>query len=341
MRSPAVPHRPPPAPPPDPDLLDEWVAAGLIDAEQADHIRAYEQGQVGPRPGLTTARSPGATGPSLVVEALGYLGGVIMLVGAGILVGLYWTDVPVALRLVLVGAAALALLAGGVAVPDRLGEAAGRLRAVLWALAVAAAGGFFGILTADVLDRHDESSLIVVGTCTALVGGILWWLRRTWLQQLAFLLPLVMAAQGLAFTITGDLDNPWGGTFTWVVGVAWVALAWSGRLDPRTTGMAFGALAAIFGALGVDSQVGIAIGLATAVAVVALALAERSLPLLAVAAFGMLRTAPRAATEWFPGPLSAAVTLMVTGALLIVAAIHVARHRAGSEPQPLRPPRRP
>ena len=147
------------------------------------------------------------TGPSLVVEALGYLGGAIMIAGAGILVGQYWADIPGPLRLVLTGATAIALIAGGVAVPERLGDAAGRLRSVVWALAVVTTASFFTTFAGEVLDRHDEQALIITGTCTALVGGVLWWRRRTWLQQLAFLLPLVMAAQGLGFTITDDLDN--------------------------------------------------------------------------------------------------------------------------------------
>jgi hypothetical protein len=59
------------------------------------------------------------------------------------------------------------------------------------------------------------------------------------------------------------------------------------------------------------------------------ALWERSLPWLGVAAIALLGTMPRAADAWFPGRLSAALTLIVTGSALVGAAVWVARHQGG------------
>ena len=312
------------------DPLDEWVGAGLIAPDQAARIRAYEVARHDWPPRFTTATAPaGPAGTSLVVEALGYVGGVIMLVGAGILLGLVWEDIPVALRLVLGAATALALVAAGLAVPDRLGEAAGRLRSVLWLLAVAATATFFTLVSIDVLDRYDEDALLVIFPPTALVAAVLWWMRRTWLQQLALLVSLVLSAAAVGVQVAES--DPVPGISVWVLAVAWTAVAWTGRIQPRTTGMAFGGVAAIFGAMTTGSELGIVLGLATAVAMLALALYERSLPLLAVAAFGLLQGAPRAAFEWFPGRLSASLTLITVGSLLVGAAVWVARHRVGKE----------
>ena len=311
------------------DPLDEWVGAGLLAPDQADRIRAHEQARHDRRPTVVPAPA-GLTGTSLVVEVLGYLGGVIMLAGAGILVGLFWGDIPVALRLVLGAATAVALVAAGFAVPDRLGEAAGRLRSVLWVLAVAAAAAFATVFSNDVLDRYDEDALIIIFPPTALVAAALWWMRRTWLQQFALLIPLVLSAIGVGMQIAGPDTAP--GISVWIVAVAWTAVAWTGRLQPRATGVAFGGLAAIFGTMTMASEFGIVLGLATAVAILVLALYERSLPLLAVAALGLLQAAPRAAIEWFPGRLSASLTLMVVGGLLVGAAVWVARHQGEKQP---------
>ncbi|WP_460715721.1 DUF2157 domain-containing protein [Nocardioides dilutus] len=300
-----------------PGLLDEWVAAGLMTPDQAAAIRSYE------------ANRPGAPGTSLVVEALGYIGGVIMLTGAGILVGLLWDDLPVAVRLALVGLTALALVAAGLAVPDRLGEAAGRLRSVLWVLAVAATAGFLTVLSVDVLDRYDEDALLVVFPPTAVVAAALWWMRRTWPQQLALLVSLAMSATAVGVQVTDSESAP--GLAVWTLAVAWTAVAWTGWIQPRATGVAFGGLAAIFGAMTTGWDLGIVLGLVTAVVLLALALLERSLPLLAVAALGMLQAAPRAAIEWFPGRLSASLTLIVVGGLLVAAAVWVARHQHHGE----------
>jgi hypothetical protein len=322
MRSPSHLPAPPSAPPPvQLDMLDEWVGAGLITSDQARAIRRHEA-----EPRADRASPPPEAGPSLVVEALGYLGGIVMLVGAGILVGMYWGDLSVTLRLVLIGATALALVGAGFAVPARLGEAAGRLRSVLWAAGVAATAGFFGVFSGEVLDRSDEQALVVIGSCTAVVAGCLWWLRPTWLQQLALLVPLLLAAVGIGMELTST-DSSWPGAAMWAVAVGWTVLSWAGRLEPRVTGVAFGALGAVMGAMTISSDVGIALALGTAVATVALALWERNLPWLGVAAFALLQTMPRAATAWFPGRLSAALTLMVTGGALVGAAVWVARHQ--------------
>jgi hypothetical protein len=84
--------------------------------------------------------------------------------------------------------------------------------------------------------------------------------------------------------------------------------------------------------LAIDNDGGILLALLTSVAIVVLALRERSLPWLGVAAFATLWTAPRAAVAWFPGRLSASLTLIVTGGLLVGAAVWVARHQRAPRP---------
>ena len=208
------------------DLLDEWVGAGLITPEQADRIRAHEEARQDRRSRLAVAPAPGAPpAQSLVVEALGYLGGVIMMVGGGILVGLYWEDIATVLQLLIVGVTTLVLVGAGWAVPDRLGDAAVRLRSVLWALAVAGTAAFLTIWSNDVLDRYDEDALIVIFPGTAVVAGVLWWLRRTWLQQVALLVPLLLAASAVAMELAGE-DSAWNGGLVWAVALVCSALAW-------------------------------------------------------------------------------------------------------------------
>lgn len=323
MRS-TIRHPEPPASSPR-DALEDWVHAGLLTTDQARAIRQHEAEPHERRPSLALA-APRETGPSLVVEALGYLGGIVMLVGVGILVGMYWADLSVTVRLILIGAAAIALVGAGFSVSDRLGDAAGRLRSVLWAAGVAATAGFLGVFSTQVLDRYDEHALVVIGPATAAVAGVLWWLRRTWLQQLALFVPVLLTAVGTGMELTST-SSSWGGAAIWIVAVGWGVVAWTGRLEPRVTGVALGGLGAVLGALTMDIDVGLGLGLATAVVMVVLALWERSLPWLGVAAIALLWTMPRAANAWFPGRLSAALTLMVTGGALVGAAVWVARHR--------------
>ena len=307
------------------DLLRDWVDAGLITPEQSRSIRTYEAGSRPPRPGPDVVE-PTLRPRSLVVEVLGYLGGIVMMVGATILVGLQWPDLAVGSRLTIVGLTALALVAAGFAVPQRLGDAAARLRSVLWAAGVVATGGFFTVVT-DAWHRYDEDALIIIGPTSALLATFLWWLHRRSLQQVALLVPLLLSVAALALQLNGD-EALAPGLAVWSTAVTWTVLAWAGRIPPRVSGVAFGAFGALFGSMIMGNDIGIAIGLLTGVAMAALALSESSLPWLGVAAVTMLYASPRAALEWLPGRLSAALTLIVTGAVLVIAAVWVARHRA-------------
>ncbi|MFM8303702.1 MAG: DUF2157 domain-containing protein, partial [Actinomycetota bacterium] len=63
--------------------LQRWVDAGLISDEQARAIVAFETARQATRP--RSRVSP-------VVEALAYVGGVLLAVGAGMLVGQHWDE---------------------------------------------------------------------------------------------------------------------------------------------------------------------------------------------------------------------------------------------------------
>jgi hypothetical protein len=123
-----------------PALLDHWLAAGVITPEQAARMRA-DAGLPAQPPNLTVLPVPPtarAERSSLLIEALGYLGGVVILVAAVLLTAQYWSDLSTWAHLAIVGGAAVVLVLAGFAVPLRLGVTAHRLRAVLWLLSTGA-----------------------------------------------------------------------------------------------------------------------------------------------------------------------------------------------------------
>ncbi len=304
--------------------LGSWVAAGLITEEQASAIQQH----------AASSRPMGDAEPrtSLVVEALGYIGALVMVVGTGILVGTYWADLSASLRLVLVGATAVALVGAGFAVPDRHDGAALRLRAVLWAAGVVAIGAFMVVFSDEVLDLHDEDQVWLVGSVTTLPAAVLWWLRRTWGQQLALFVPLALTGAGTALQLWPESEVAPGAAI-WTVSVVWAASSWAGWTAPRTSGLAFAAVGAALGGLMMDDDLGIALALAAAVGTIALALLERERVWLGVGAVALLYVAPTAARAWFPGRLSAALTFIVTGAVLVGAAAWLVRHRGSGGEQ--------
>ena len=92
--------------------LAAWTAAGLISADQARRLREAERDARATR---ERARS------SLVPEALGYLGGVVVVVGAALLADRFWSDLGTTWRLVVLGLAAVGLVTAGAFVPRAAG----------------------------------------------------------------------------------------------------------------------------------------------------------------------------------------------------------------------------
>lgn len=302
------------------ELLDRWVADGVITPEQAGRM----------------LRTPGirATGDvrvdagrpqhgSLVVEALGYLGGVIVVVASMLVAARYWGDLATAWRLTVLGSAACALLVAGAVVPGRLAGVGDRLRSALWLASTAAGVGFLAVLAADGLGLDgDDATLLVASGVSAYALGL--WLRRpSPVQQVAMMAAFAFAASAL-LARTGVDDLP--GLGAWAVGLAWALLGRAGVMTPGRLAVALGSATAIVGAmLTAGSDAGTVLTLVTVTAVVAAATALRDLALLGVGTLGLLVNLPGAITRWFPDSLAAPYALLVMGALLVVLAVRIAR----------------
>lgn len=305
-------------------LLETWVADQLITPEQADRILVRGDVLVQAQPVPQERRHERA---SLVVEALGYLGGVIILVASTLIASLYWDQVTTTARLVIIGGVTAVLLAVGFAIPQRLDDVGVRLRSVLWLLSTGAFAGFLGLLGADALDLAGQETFLLVSAGLAAFSAGLWLIGRTLVQLLATMASLMLAAAALTIQLTDSDSLP--GYTVWAVALVWVLLGWSGRLEPSRLVMAFGAAGMFVGAMmTIPTHAGIALALATAVAVVATAVLLRDLLLLGVGALGTLMVLPSAVVELFPGTLAAPIAMLVVGALLVLAGLSMARRRS-------------
>lgn len=260
--------------------LDRWVRDGLIERAQADAIVAHERrvAAAGPRaavPVSTPAVTPHARIP-LVAEALGYIGGVLGLVGVILLVQRSWADLGTPVRLAMTaGATGLAVL-GGALVHEHRDPAAARLRGAVWAVATATAGVFGQVFAADVIEvGSDELQAAVAAGAVLVTATLLWWNRIRPLQQVAAL----GAALVLAGTLAGEFaGNDWWGPAIWITGavtlVAGIALLTS---LPALT-VAIGAGGVTIGSIAVaatDQGIGLPVACLTAAALLSLALADR------------------------------------------------------------------
>lgn len=319
------------------ELLDSWVAAGLISPEQAEAIWSWETSPARSRvPIAANTSSPGQTPThpqapppdgrrvSLVAEVLGYVGGSLALGALFALTAQYWNSF--AARLTLSGAATVLCLAGGWWLSSLTAPQVRRLGYFLLFLGTAAIGLFVG-LTADNWSVGDETPL-VAGTGAALVCGLAaWWVRRTVLQLIGLTLALAAFIPAAALLFS-ESSKEWGfAGFGYIaLGALWCILGQTGLLKPREAAWVMGSLALISGpqilALGINDLNGggdAYLLLGGAVSLVLLGAGVwlgRGTPL-GFGAAGIVIFTPQFLYASFEDTIGAPITLLIAGLLLV------------------------
>lgn len=298
-------------------LVDRWVAKEIITAEQAERIRAD----------LAESGTGPARPVSLVAEGLGYLGGVIVVVGLLLVLGLTWETLSPGGKVAVAGGVMLAFAVAGALVPAaRLGSTGARLRGVLWLGATIGIAAALGLTADELLDwQPEQATLALASGGAAVASAVAWWLSRHVLQHLSTLAALLPAVWNGTWLVTeSDL---WSNLALWGVGVVWFVLALPGIL-PRRSGSVLGAVSiTIGGLLMLAEDWGSLFALGSAVALVAVAVLRRELAVLGVGSVATLITLPIAVDEYFPGVLPAALSLMGGGLALVAIALLTARRR--------------
>jgi predicted membrane protein DUF2157 len=300
-----------------PDVLKRWADRGLISPEQADRILAEEQAPV---------ERPVGRG-SLVAEALGYVGGVLILIGVVTIAERYWSDIGVGGRLgIAFGAAALLVVTGAV-IPARHVDLARRLRSVCWLLSAALLAAGLTLLGDEVLELGGDTVALLATGGAAAYAGVLWWRHRAVLQQAALLVALAAAA-GAATAHLPNGDDAVTGLAVWGVGAAWLLLGWGGVIAARYPAYVLGGAAAVLGALlTVEAGWGAGLAVGSAVALVAAGVWLRDLVLLAVGSVATLLIVPTVLGQYFPDTLTVPLALLGCGVLLVAGAVYTSYRR--------------
>ena len=308
-------------------LLDRWARRGLLSPEQVQRIRQAE----GLAPVQTGgSRPPGSPGPRgrLVVEALAYLGGVLAVAAAVLLVQLVWDDISAGVRLAVPLTAAAVLLLSGRLVPGDAAERL-RLRSVLWLLGTAAWATTVAVFGDQVLEVDTNDTVLLVGGATGALALVLYLVANTAAQQLALLVALAVTAAALG-TRAGWDEPTLAGLGVWLVAVAWTVLGERKLVRPATPVRYTAAVALLVGAVMLqEAAAGQLLALVTIAGLFTWGVLADSLGLLAVASAGTLILVPAAVTFFFPDSrLAAPLSLLAVGALLVGTAVTVTRRRA-------------
>ncbi|HEY6678299.1 MAG TPA: DUF2157 domain-containing protein [Actinomycetota bacterium] len=306
-----------------PRHLDEWVRASLITEGQADAIRAFEDRRA-PRASVT-----------LITEALGYLGAALAAAAAAVLVGRSWNDASPGLRILLPGVASLVMVAAGWSLRRTEDAAIARLASVLWLLAAGLSGWFGGQLASDGFDASDQGVVLGIGIGVTVTAVPLYLVRRRTLQQLAVITGLMILAAG---TFWGSGMSV--GLAYLVIGLAWTALGWMGRAEPRRVSLTLGPLAGLTGAFvasGDRTSLGVWLGIAVSVGLVAASVSLRHTPMLGLGVAGLFAFSVWAIGFYFGETIGTPLVLLVAGVILLAVAFVAARLRGLTSERSSRP----
>jgi hypothetical protein len=283
--------------------LQGLVDKGVLTSDQADAVR-------------DALREEATGAPKWLAEAAGYVGGVLMLGGAGILMATQWEAMSRTARAAGLGGITLALLLVGAFLAF---GAASPVRRRVASVLVAIASGT-GALTAGVIaaSRWEATAAGLTGLAISLLGYAV----------LRSLIPLLAMGAHSIVLAAAIPSNAWNGrelsfTLTFLaVGAVWFVLGLAGVLKPVPVALGIGGTIAIIG-----GQIGLAVTGAPywgyvstfVVGLVCFALySVRRTPVLLVGGVvAVALAAPEAVWSWTDGAAGGAVILLVAGAALI------------------------
>jgi hypothetical protein len=276
-----------------------------------------------------TADAQPADGPprrvSLLTEAVGYIGAILVLAGGIAALGQNWRDIADGTRLAMLGVAVVVFFAAGWLTKTSTEPAFRRLSAITWAISVAAFAGGAAVLN-HMADTAGKTIFLTVTTSATAYAVALWWLSRHAVQQLVMFGGVLLSASAV---INFVVDSPTSGIFgitLWIIAVGWALAGWSRRLEPWWAAVALGMAVALIA----PSAIGLTwalftLGIGTAAVVMAVAVYARFTPALAFGAIAMLGYVTGAVAYYLGDRLGLPSALALTGLLVLAAAVGVAR----------------
>lgn len=309
------------------DLVDQALRRGIVSGAQAEQLRALASSVPVPAPRTPPAAPPPRLARAFVAEALGYVGGALVVVAGFVLAQQFWADLRPWAQVGILALLAGSVLAAGAVVHGEAGTPLGRLRSVLWALGTVAVTGTLGVWASEVAGLEDAGMAVATFAPATAVAAWLWWHLRRSLQEVVLVIGLVMTGTAVLALVDVVVVETWGGLLVWALGVGWLLLALGGLVAPPRTGVAIGAVLALVGpmALADAGRWGALVGLATAGALAALSVSTRRTVLLGLGVVGVFLYVPQVVFAWFGDRLGVPLALVVTGGVLLVASAWIAR----------------
>lgn len=308
------------------EVLQRAVAAQILSAGQAQAVLDAERTRA-----EGNRRQP-------VIEALGYLGGLLALSGAVTLVVQYWREVPIAARLTLLAAVAAVTWLVGTRIDHADSAQLSRLRGALWFASSAAVATFAGQVASDFAHARETLVWLWAGLAAAVHSGLLWQLRNRPAQHLACLAGVLMAAGGAVGLVGGEGAV---GLAIAAAGAVWVTAGWRTLLPPPVIALTAGGVAVLVGA-GITAgdwyDAGPLLGLAAAITLLTVGVVTDRTSLTVVGLAGGFGYLPWTVGRFFAQSLGVPLAILLCGVALLTVTLVVLRrpssrrHPRGSRP---------
>ena len=271
-------------------------------------------------PGAGPGRAVPTGRISLLAEAVGYLGTILVLAGAGTAVGQRWDDIGTGWRLVILAVATLLFLAVGVLVRSSSEPAFARLTGVTWALSVAGFAGSVAVAT-QFYDPPARTAFVTIAVPATAYAAVLWMLHRHAIQHAVLFAGVLLSTAAIVVRAVEEPTSWMIAVPLWAIGLAWAAAGWWRRIEPWFVAVPLGLLVALIAPTMVeDSGLRFGLGLATGGTVMAMSVAAAFTPGLAMAAVAVLGYAVGAVTYYFGDTLGVPASLAITGLLVLTLA---------------------
>ena len=280
----------------------------------------------------------------IVSEVLGYIGGAFALGGGIALIVAFADEIGAFGQIAVCAIAAIAGLVGGFMIGRIDDKGAKRLEQFLLAVGVAGSGaaaglGAYRLVLSGVLgaggilavSTASDWGFFVGSAVAAVVGGVVWWFRRTWMQELAFGISVALASVTVLAIPQAEGPDWVVGAVVLVLGVVWGVLGYRGAIKPVNAALALGSLGVIAGFLamvGMGPQApnvwALWSGLAAAIVLLGLGLLTKKYVVVGIAALGLWQFVPAILGEVFPNSIAGPIVVMVLGVLFIGGGVAVA-----------------
>jgi len=301
--------------------LQRWVDAGLIEPDTVRAIETFE----------STREGSGRVGRGM--EAVAYLGAVLILVALAILATEFWDRIQPWGRLTL-GVTVTAVLFGVGLILGRSDEpAVERAQTFAWLLTVAAVALSTTVALTEYTDLLDQDVFLYVSLVSLLSAVGLWWLRESVLQMLAMGAATGAAVIAVVSRIESAPDWVFGLAFAGV-GLLWLLLTWRGVFKPEKTSYGLSGVGILLISFPEGNEMPWPLlGLAAALALMALSVRLGENVLLGLGVVGLFVYIPMTIFELFGESLGVPVALLITGLVLLGVVVATVRLRTATRPE--------